>query len=154
MPEKFETGTLNHEGIVGATAAVDFLADLAAGAGGRRERLTRTFAGLHERGAELVTRLWDGLASLGGVTLFGPAPDADRTATVAFTVQGVPSGEVARHLSDEWGLFVSHGDFYASGVTQALDLGEDGLVRAGCACYSTADEIDRLMEGLAAIEGG
>ena len=54
-PERLETGTQNHEGIVGAGAAVDFLASLAAG-GGRRERLRRAFAALHARGQAL----WSG----------------------------------------------------------------------------------------------
>ena len=43
-------------------------------------------------------------------------------------------------------LFVSHGDFYAARVPE--DLGVDGLVRAGCACYTTAEEVDRLVAGV------
>ena len=62
-PERAETGTQNHEGIVGAAAAVEFLASLAPGAT-RRERLRAAFAGLHERGADLLTQLWNGLTSI------------------------------------------------------------------------------------------
>ena len=61
-PERLETGTLNHEGIVGAAAAVEFLASLAIWRESRPARLASTFAGLHARGQALVRRLWDGLS--------------------------------------------------------------------------------------------
>lgn len=141
-PERAETGTQNHEGIVGAAAAVDFLASLAEGAT-RRARLETTFAALHTRGADLVTRLWNGLAALDGVTRYGPLPDAARTPTVAFTVRGHTAQDVSRRLAER-GLFLSHGDFYAA--TVVARLGVEGLVRAGCACYTTQDEVERLVE--------
>ena len=56
-PERAETGTQNHEGIIGAAAAIDFLAALAPG-GTQRERLQSALAGLHERGVALLTKLW------------------------------------------------------------------------------------------------
>lgn len=148
-PENVETGTQNHEGIVGAGATIDFLASLANG-DSRRSRLAATYAGLHERTAQLTQTLWDGLSSIDGVRLYGPSPDLPRTATVAFTVDGVASTEVARRLAAH-GLFLSHGDFYAATVVERLELGDEGLVRAGCACYTTAEEIDRLIEGVREI---
>jgi cysteine desulfurase family protein (TIGR01976 family) len=146
VPERMETGTLNHEGIVGAAAAVDFFASLASG-GGRRERLARAFAALHQRGQVLLERLWEGLGGIGGVTRYGPPPGQPRTPTVGFTVAGRTSDDVATALAAR-GVFVSNGDFYATTVVQRLGLASDGLVRAGCACYTTADEIDRLVDGV------
>jgi cysteine desulfurase family protein (TIGR01976 family) len=148
-PDRLETGTLNHEGIVGAASAVDFLASLAEGPD-RRARLVRAFAGLHARGLELIHRLWSGLGSIAGVTLYGPPPEAARTATVAFAVQGCTSEEVARALAER-ALFVSHGDFYAMTAVRRLGHGQDGVVRAGCACYTTAEEVDRLIGATADI---
>ncbi len=148
-PENVETGTQNQEGMVGAGAAVDFLASLAGGES-RRARLAASFAELHLRNAELTAQLWQGLAAIDGVRLYGPTPDLPRTPTVAFTVAGVASTEVARRLATR-GLFLSHGDFYAATVVERLELGEEGLVRAGCACYTTADEIERLIEGVSEI---
>lgn len=145
-PENVETGTLNQEGMVGAGAAVDFLASLAGGAS-RRSRLAAAYAELHQRSATLTERLWNGLASINGVRLYGPPPDLPRTPTVSFTVNGVASTEVSRKLAAR-GLFLSHGDFYAATVVERLGLGEQGLVRAGCACYTTAEEIERLIEGV------
>lgn len=152
-PERAELGTLNHEGMVGAAAAVDFLASLAPPAGTRRERLRASFAALHARAAALTRQLWEGLSSAEGVTLYGPPPGAPRTPTVAFTVGGVLSTDVARRLAAR-AVFVSHGDFYAATVVERLGLAPEGLVRAGCACYTTAEEVERLVEGVREIARG
>ncbi len=150
-PERAETGTQNHEGIAGAAAAVDFLAALARADGGaRRARLRLTFDALHARGAKLFQRMWEGLKDTEGLTLYGPPPGSRRTPTVAFTVEGVTSTEVARRLAAR-GVFVSHGDFYAATVVERLGLGAEGLVRAGCSCYTTAEEVERLVGGVAEI---
>lgn len=148
-PENAETGTQNQEGMVGAGAAIDFLASLAP-ADSRRECLTAAYHELHSRSQELNRRLWDGLASIEKVNLFGPTPEVARTPTISFTVDGVTSTDVARQLAER-ALFLSHGDFYAATVPERLGLGEEGLVRAGCACYTTVEEIDRLIEGVAEL---
>jgi cysteine desulfurase family protein (TIGR01976 family) len=150
-PENAESGTLNHEGIVGAAAAVDFLASLCRDTETpRRERLAHTFAELHARSSLLVKTLWDGLSRIEGVRLYGPPPGVPRTPTVAFTVEGTSSDDVARRLARR-SVFVSHGDFYAQTVVERLGLKDDGLVRAGCAVYTTGEEIARLVEGVRAL---
>ena len=150
-PERAETGTQNHEGIMGAAAAVDFLASLAAPADEtRRSRLRAVFEALHARSCVLVTRLWQELSAIKGVTLYGPAPTELRTPTVSFIVNDCPSSEVARRLAVR-GIFVSHGDFYAATVVERLGLTGEGLVRAGCSCYTTIEEIERLIAGVRSI---
>ncbi len=151
-PERVETGTQNHEGIVGAGAAVDFFASLSPGAS-RRERLQATFAALHARGQILARQLWNELSQIQGVTLYGPPPDSPRTPTISFTVRDVPSTIVARELAQR-GVFASHGDFYAATVIERLGLSDEGLVRAGCACYTSADEVARLIEAVRSVAGG
>ncbi len=154
VPECLETGTQNHEGIVGAAAAVEFLASLSGDAGApRRERLAQAMSGLHERGESLLLQLWDGLHGIEGVTVYGPPPGTPRTPTVSFRVRGVPSEEVARALSPR-GLYVSHGDFYASTIARRLGVSDEGLVRAGCACYTSADEVQRLVSSVADVVRG
>lgn len=151
-PERMETGTQNHEGMAGATAAVDYLASLGVG-DGRRARLESAYGMLHERGQGLTEMLWEGLSAIDGVTLYGPTPDRPRTPTVVFAMHGVPSAEVARRLTDR-GLFVSSGDFYASTIVARLGHAADGLVRVGCACYTTPDEVGRLVAGVAEVARG
>jgi selenocysteine lyase/cysteine desulfurase len=142
-PECAETGTQNHEGIAGVAAAVNFLASLGEG-GTCRQRLGAAYAGIHKRAAEQTRQMWAGLSAIDGVSLFGPPPDAPRTPTVAFTVRDIPSSQVAKRLSEQ-ALFVSHGDFYAATVVERLGLDAEGLVRAGCACYTKPEEVDRLV---------
>jgi len=150
-PERLETGTLSHEAIVGAAAAVDFLASLAAAPGlGRRAALAAAFAGLHARGQGLFERLWDGLGAIPGVTRYGPPPGAPRTQTVSFAVEGRTSEAVAEALARR-AVFASSGDFYALTVIRRLGREKDGVVRAGCACYTTDAEIERLLAGVAEI---
>ena len=151
VPECLETGTQNHEGIVGAAAAVDFLASLSGDDGvPRRTRLASTFATLHSRGDALLAELWSGLSSIDGVTLYGPPPGTPRTPTVSFRVRGHASEAVTRALAPR-GVYVSHGDFYASTVARKLGMADEGLVRAGCSCYTTSDEVARLVEGVRGI---
>jgi len=150
-PDRVETGTQNHEGIVGTAAAVDFLASLAEGPD-RRSRLAASMAALHARGQQLVEALWAGLRAIPGVTVHGPEPSEPRTPTVAFTVRGMVSEEVAKVLAAR-AVFVSNGDFYATTVVRRLGHAQDGVVRAGCACYTTLDEVNRLLEGVAGVAG-
>jgi cysteine desulfurase family protein (TIGR01976 family) len=145
-PERAETGTQNHEGIAGAAAAVDFLASLASGPT-LRGRLDAALRRLHERGDALITQLWNGLQEIERVRVYGLPPGVARTPTIAFTINDVPSIEVAKKLAER-GIFLSHGDFYAMTVVERLGLAPDGLVRAGCACYTTAEEVDRLLDGI------
>ncbi len=151
VPERLETGTLNHEGIVGAAAAVDYLASLAGpDVIPRRDRLAAAFEALHDRGQALLARLWEGLAEIRGVRLFGPPPDAPRTPTLSLIVGDRPSSEVAASLA-RLGLFVSHGDFYARTVARRLGVLDQGLVRIGCACYTTEDEVDRVIQAIRGV---
>jgi len=152
-PERVEMGTQSHEGIAGAAAAVEFYASLAAQADSlrtRRERLTSAFNGLRAHSAPQVKRLWEALSKIDGVRLYGPPPDVDRTPTVSFVVKDVTSTDVARRLAER-GLFASHGDFYAQTVIERLGLTPEGLVRVGCACYTSDEEIERLIEAVKEI---
>lgn len=145
-PENAETGTQNHEAMAGTAAAVEFLASLG-GESDLRESLRAAFREIHMRNMQLFARLWDALSAMPNVTLYGPPPDLARTPTLAFTIAGLASSEAARRLSEK-GLFLSHGDFYAATLVERLRLGPEGLIRAGCACYTTAEEIDRLIDAL------
>ena len=159
--ERVETGTQNQEGMVGTAAAIDFLASQAVAAlpansgdlsdnTARRIRLDATYRQLHERSSLLVEQLWSGLSLIKGVRLYGPPPQLPRTPTISFTVAGTASTDVSRQLARQ-GLFLSHGDFYAATVIERLGLEPEGLVRAGCACYTTTEEIGRLIEAVARI---
>ncbi|HEY4219564.1 MAG TPA: cysteine desulfurase-like protein [Gemmatimonadaceae bacterium] len=151
-PERLETGTQNHEGIVGAAAAVNFLASFAASYGQAplRDALRTSYNALHERGDALLARIWNSLAEIPAVTLYGPKPGTPRTPTLSFTLRGYKSDDVAIALAKQ-AVFISTGDFYAKTIIDRLGLAPDGLIRIGCSCYTTDEEVDRLVHGIRAL---
>ncbi len=150
-----ESGTLNHEGIVGTGAAIEFLA--AAGgesSGTLRQRLVRAMTRLAQEESVECDALLAGLRALPNVRLYEPPAGTSRHPTVAFTVAGHAAHDVAARLSDAHAVFVSHGNFYAAtAVAQVAPEANDagGLVRAGLAMYTTRAEIDRLVGAISAL---
>jgi cysteine desulfurase family protein (TIGR01976 family) len=154
IPYRWETGTLNHEGIAGAAAAVDWIATLGtdpSSGHSRRERLARAWERIGAHEAALLRMLLDGLAEVSGVRVFGPPPGWPRTPTVAFTLGGAAPGEIAERLARE-GIFVWSGHFYAPNVVERLGLGTSGgVMRVGISAYTGPDEIERLLAGIRRI---
>lgn len=150
-PDRLETGTANFEGIAGAAAAVNFLASLADG-NTRRERLAAAFTGLHEHSMALFAELWNGLAAIPGLTLYGPPPCEERIPTLSFTLTGVTPEQLSRQLAAV-GLFASSGNFYAATVAQRYAQEAEGFLRVGLSCYSTRNEVARLVAAVQAMRG-
>jgi cysteine desulfurase family protein (TIGR01976 family) len=146
VPERFELGTLPYELLAGTTAAVDFIADLVPGPGDRRSRLLASMAAVEAYEESLFARLRAGLAAMDGVTLHG-APDR-RTPTALFSVRGRTPHEVYELLAGR-GVNAPAGSFYAIEAARWLGLGEAGAVRAGLAPYTSAEDVDRLLAGVA-----
>ena len=153
----WETGTLNHEGMAGTTAAVDFIADLGerhtamvgdrvpAGLQGRRRAVVAGMLAGEAYEQPLAKRLREQLAGIPGVKLYGPPEGSPRTSTVSFTLDGFQAGEVCRALGAR-GLFTWDGDFYAHRLVDLLGLqARGGLVRVGLAPYTTEGELERLV---------
>jgi selenocysteine lyase/cysteine desulfurase len=154
-PDRFESGTANAEAMAGTAAAVDFLAGLAGdNTISRREALDQVFGELPEREAALFQRLWAGMEGLPGVRLFGPPPMEPRAPTLSFTVDGFTPREVSARLADEFGAFLSHGDFYAATVVERYGLKPHGMARAGIGIYTTEEEVDRVVEGVRVMATG
>jgi selenocysteine lyase/cysteine desulfurase len=168
--DRFETGTLSFESIAGTLAATDYLRDVgrsygdvsaAPGAGDASERRRELVAGMvaiadYERA--LVTRLIEGLERIPGVTIHGitdPARfAAERVPTVSVSIDGVHPHEAAATLGRQ-GVFVWDGDFYATGLIEALGKAETGgVLRIGLVHYNTAGEVDRALAGVEGIAAG
>jgi len=151
-PCMIETGTLHQEGIAGSIAAVEFIADVGEkygkGIDGATPRRGKIVAGLEAFDVyeeELTQYLLDELKTIEGVRIYGPPAGHPRTSTVSLTYDGFTPFEVADFLGEK-GLFVWHGDFYATKLVERLGLMEKGgLVRVGIAPYNTKEEIDRLL---------
>jgi len=161
-PDKFETGTQNHEGIAGTLAAVNYLASLGERYGkpyedrfpslsGRRLHLKTGMTALHACNDVFSAAILDELETLPGVRIHGITDRerlSERVPTVSFTWEGHHPRDIAEALNDE-GIFVWDGNYYALAVTERLGLEDQGgMVRVGAVHYNTVDEIRRLGEAL------
>jgi len=146
VPEKFEFGTLPYEIMAGATAAIDFIADMAPGSGKtRREKIVNSMNALEAYEDELLVYMESAIKSLPGVTMYGHAKH--RTPTLYFSFANLTSGDIYKSMVVKKVNVPAH-NFYALEVSRKLGLGDDGALRAGLAPYSTRDDVDRLVSGL------
>ncbi|GAA3602605.1 cysteine desulfurase-like protein [Marihabitans asiaticum] len=145
VPERFELGTLPYELMAGATAAVNFLADLVPAEGNRRERLRASYAALHDHESVLLARLDTGLREVPGVRVYSNA--AERTPTLLFTIDGRDPQAIREHLAAR-GVAAPASHFYAIECSRRLGLGDGGGVRVGLAPYTDGSDVDRLLDGL------
>ncbi len=149
VPERFELGTLPYELLAGTTAAVEVLAGLGGGSGRSRiGRLQDGMAAVEEHEAELRRTVEEGLAALRGVTLYSRA--SHRTPTLLVTVAGRDPQDAHRFLAAR-GVNAPAGSFYALEPSKALGLGTAGGLRIGIAPYTDTDDVQRLIDGLAAF---
>jgi cysteine desulfurase family protein (TIGR01976 family) len=152
VPERWETGTQNHEGLAGLVAAVDYLAGLSGAAGAsRRDRLAASYDAISAHEGMLADRFLTGLATLPAVRLWG-ITDRDRTGertpTFAIRIGDEHPAETAKALAAR-GISVWDGDYYAREIMVRLGLLETGgAVRVGFCHYHSADEVDRVLAAL------
>lgn len=154
-PDRWMTGTQNHEGIAGALEAVEYLADLGRSARGeaeldRRAGLVAAFEAIGAHEAPLCQRMIEGLQALPGVRVLGitdPSRGAERCPTVSIVHEDKSPMAIARHLAAD-GIFVWEGNFYALELSEALGLEPEGMVRIGLLHYNSADEVERMLQSL------
>jgi len=164
-PEREEAGSPNVVGAVAFGTAMDELEGIGWGA-------------VHAHEAALCAQLYEGLRSIRGVHVLGPAFDedtggGDRLAVAAFTVDGMHHALVAARLSAEFGVGVRHGCFCAHPyLIRLLDVGSAGLaaaraavrrgdrsgipgaVRASCGLGTSGEDVDALLDALRALAAG
>jgi cysteine desulfurase family protein (TIGR01976 family) len=150
VPERFELGTLPYELLAGVTATVDFVADLAPGGAAveRRGRVLESMQRVEAYEDLLFERLLSGLDAIPGVRRYGRP--ARRTPTVLFSVEGRTGREVHERLAAQ-GVNAPASSFYALEASRWIGLGDAGAVRAGLAPYTSEDDVDRLLTGVADV---
>ncbi|MEU6154544.1 cysteine desulfurase-like protein [Actinosynnema sp. NPDC047251] len=145
VPERFELGTLPYELLAGTTAAVDFIAGIAPGAGDRRTRLVTSWEAVEAHEDRLRAAVEAGLRDLPGVTVWSRAES--RTPTLLATFTDHDPTDAYRFLADQ-DVNAPAGSFYAVETSRWLDLGDAGGLRVGLAPYSTDAEVERLLTAL------
>lgn len=177
IPDRWMTGTPSFETIAGVLAAIEYLAELGEGEGGkrvesgavesgevesggregskprgseRRSQLSNAFQRIEEYERRLFQRLMEGLLARPFIKVFGitdPARMTERVPTVSFRHERLAAAALAERLADK-GIFAWSGNFYALPFTEAMGLEPDGLLRVGLLHYNTAAEVDRLLAAL------
>jgi cysteine desulfurase family protein (TIGR01976 family) len=155
-PDRWETGTANHEGLAGFHAAVDYLAEVGRahgrpGGDDRRGAIAVGMEAIRTHEAGLTRRFLKGVADVPGLRLYGIS-DAERsderTPTFALRLGDRAPRRVAEELGRR-GIFVWDGNYYALTVMERLGLeGSGGAVRVGFCHYNSEDEVDRVLDEL------
>jgi cysteine desulfurase family protein (TIGR01976 family) len=159
-PGKWMTGTQNHEGLAGTTAAIAYLAWLGETFGqdyvkqfphlrGRRLALKTGLAVICAYERELFRYLLEGLQAIPGLTLYGitePTRLHERAPTAAIRLAHLSPQEASARLAAH-GIATYAGHFYAVQVIERLGLSErGGVLRVGLSHYNTRHEVDLLLE--------
>src|ERR1700688_363038 len=126
----------------------------------RRAAIVAAFEAIHTYEHALMQRLLTGLAKIPRIKIYGitnPARFAERCPTLALRLTN-PTAEqtplaLASQLGDR-GFFTWDGNYYALNLTEHLDVEKSGgFLRIGLVHYTTAEEIDRLLQALTQIVG-
>ena len=157
-PNRWEWGTLNHEGIAGIAACVDYIADLGrqvkTSVSTRRAAILAAYEEIVRYERALCERLLHGLQTLPRVKIYGitdPNQFTQRCPTIALRADRHSPLELATKLGDR-GLFTWDGNYYALNLTELLDVEKDGgFLRIGLFHYNTVEEVDRLLAALREI---
>jgi cysteine desulfurase family protein (TIGR01976 family) len=158
VPDRWESGTHNIEGLAGVSGAITYLADLGgrldAKAQTRREAIQTAFRAIQQYERELAERLVRGLQQIRGVQIYGIQEFArfdQRTPTVAIRIGTIPPRHIAERLGDS-GIFVWDGNYSALNLSERLGVEDKGgMVRIGLVHYNTTEEVDLLLEELKII---
>ena len=161
IPDRWETGTQNHEGLAGVAAAVDYLAELGRrarpAATSRRAALLAAYDAIRPYELGLVERLIAGLLEVPGLTFYGirdPARFDRRVPTVAVRLAGHTPRQLAEFLAAR-GIFTWDGNYYALNLTERLGVElSGGMLRIGLAHYNTGQEVERLLAALNELARG
>ena len=171
-PDRWETGTQNHEGLAGLVGVMDYLALLGreystrysnaldadsrtASYTGRQRELKIAMQAIMDYERGLSAQLLTGLREIKGIQVYGITDQqqlAWRVPTIACNIEGHSPRELAEQLASS-GVFAWDGNYYALGIMERLGLEEKGgALRLGMAHYNTLNEIDRVLECLEQVK--
>jgi len=132
LPHKFEAGTPNVADAVGLAAACSYLDSL-----GMEAVRSHELALLELAAARLAT--------IDGITLYGPADLASRSGVVSFTLEGVHPHDIATILDGE-SVCVRAGHHCAQPLMRRLEV--PATARASFYVYNDEADVEALVAGL------
>lgn len=132
LPNKFEAGTQNVEGVVGLGAAIDYIESIG-------------YDNIQKAEQEVVSYARKKLAELEYLTLYVTPNEENHSGVISFNINGVHPHDVASIL-DADGVCVRSGNHCAQPLMRFLGI--DSTCRASFYFYNTKNDVDRLVEGL------
>ena len=138
-PTRLEAGTLNSHGLMGLSAALDFLEETGVEAIAQKE---------HRQ----MMRFYNAVAKLPGVKVYGDfAEGHPRTAVVTLNIGEYDSGAVADELSECYDIATRAGAHCAPRMHEALGTVEQGAVRFSFSWFTTEEEVDAAIAAVTEI---
>ena len=132
LPNKFEAGTQNVEGVIGLGAAIDYIENLG-------------YDKIQEIEHEVISYARQELSKLDYLTLYTTANEENHSSVISFNIKGVHPHDVASILDSE-GVCVRSGNHCAQPLMRFL--GVDSTCRASFYIYNTKDDVDKLVKAL------
>ena len=132
LPNKFEAGTQNVEGVVGLGAAIEYIEKI-------------SYDQIQKTEKEVLEYAREELSKLEFLTLYMPKNKECHSAVISFNINGVHPHDVASIL-DSTGVCVRSGNHCAQPLLRYL--GVDSTCRASFYIYNTKEDVDKLVEGL------
>ena len=132
LPNKFEAGTQNVEGVVGLGAAIDYIEKIG-------------YNKIQEIETELLEYAREELKKLDFVKLYMTPNKENHSSVISFNVKGVHPHDVASIL-DANGICVRSGNHCAQPLMRYLGI--DSTCRASFYIYNTKEDVDRLVDAL------
>ena len=132
LPNKFEAGTQNVEGVVGLGAAIDYINSIG-------------YDKIQEHDREIVDYAREKLLKLDYLDLYMTPNAENHSAVISFNIKGVHPHDVASILDSE-NVCVRSGNHCAQPLMRYLGI--DSTCRASFYVYNTKDDIDRLVAGI------
>lgn len=152
LPDRWMTGTQNHEGIAGLLAAIQYLAALGCPNTNLRSRLISAYERIAAHEETLMRVFIDRLNQQNLWKVIGITEPDPLRRVATFALRGPIPPRLAADRLAKSGICAYAGNFYALPVTEALGVEADGgLLRVGAVHYSTEDEIHRLWNELAVV---
>ena len=132
LPNKFEAGTQNVEGVVGLGSAIDYIENIG-------------YNKIQEIEEELIGYARDELEKLDFLELYMTPNRKNHSSVISFNIKGVHPHDVASILDSE-GVCVRSGNHCAQPLLRYL--GFDSTCRASFYLYNTKEDVDRLVNSL------
>jgi cysteine desulfurase / selenocysteine lyase len=138
LPDRFESGTANGPGIAGLGAGVHCI-------------MKRGIEGIRAQEIELTRQLIEGIESVDGITLYGPADPACRTSIVSFTAAGHHVSEIGLRLDEEFGILSRVGLHCSPAAHHTIGTFPGGTVRFALGLQTTREDISLAIEAVKSI---